>query len=185
MVAVYLGQKLVEGIDVDFIVRTPTSALGKLTAQLNGTHLRKYRQSLDDGSFPNLVGTRTSSDLGSIPRWKHVLTFDWTYGPWNATLIENYTHSYAEPCVLAEPARNVHGDPSGCVTRKVGAYETWDLSAGYTGFRNTTLRLGIRNIFNRDPPVSNQGTTANIGYDVSYADVRGRTFYGSVRYTFK
>jgi iron complex outermembrane receptor protein len=179
-----LGRKLVEGIDVDLTARSPTSPLGKLTARLNGTYLAQYRQqSLDDGSFPNIVGTRPG-DLGSIPRWKHVLSLDWTQGPWNATLIENYTHSYAEDCIRPTPS-NPLGDSSGCATRKVAAYEIWDLSGGYTEFRNTTLRLGIKNIFNRDPPVSNQTSSPLIGYDPTYADPRGRTFYGSVRYVFR
>jgi iron complex outermembrane recepter protein len=170
-----LGRKLVEGIDVDITARSPTSSLGMLTARLNGTYLTQYRQSQDDGSFPNIVGTR--GDVGSIPRWKHVLTLDWMQGPWNATLIENFTQSYIEACLA--------GDSSGCTKRKVAAYEIWDLSGGYTGFANTTLRLGIKNIANRDPPVSNQTLTGNIGYDPSYADPRGRTFYGSVRYAFR
>jgi iron complex outermembrane recepter protein len=55
----------------------------------------------------------------------------------------------------------------------------------YTGFRNTTLRLGIKNILNRDPPLSNQIAALQVGYDPTYADPRGRTFYGSVRYAFK
>ena len=71
-------------------------------------------------------------------------------------------------------------DISRCTSRKVAAYDTWDLSGGYTGFRNTTLRLGIKNILNRDPPLSNQIATLQLGYDPTYADPRGRTFYGSV-----
>lgn len=176
-----IGRKVVEGIDVDLMARLPTSSFGKVSVRLNGTYLTEYKQSLDDGSFPNLVGTR--GDVGSIPRWKHVLTLDWNYGPWNATLIENYVHRYSEVC--ATDATGTVVDPSGCMTRKVAAYETWDLSGGYTGFSNTTLRLGIKNLANRDPPVSNQIMTAHFGYDPSYADPRGRTFYGSVRYAFK
>jgi hypothetical protein len=141
---------------------------------LNGTYLTQYRQqSLDDGSFPNIVGTR--GDVGSIPRWKHVLTIDWTRGPWNATLIENYVHRYSEACATDVTGRIIF-DPSGCITRTVAAYEIWDLSGGYTGFQNTTLRLGIKNLANRDPPASNQVLTAHYGYDEP--PTRGRTFYG-------
>ena len=71
----------------------------------------------------------------------------WAQGPLNATLIENYSQTYIETCLA--------GDSSACTKRKVAAYEIWDLSGGYTGFANATLRLGI-NIANRDPPVSNQ-----------------------------
>jgi iron complex outermembrane receptor protein len=77
------------------------------------------------------------------------------------------------------------GDISGCTTRKIGSYDTWDLSGGYTEFLNTNLRLGIKNIFNRDPPLSNQVAAIQIGYDPNYADPRGRTFYAAFQYVFR
>ena len=174
------GRKVVEGIDVDVTARPPQTAFGRFVIRLNGTWLKTYKQLFDDGNFTNLAGKR--GDLGSIPRWKHALTFDWTYGSWNATLIETYTHSYSENCSRRGPGNA--GDITGCTTRTVGAYDLWDLSGGYLGFKDTTLRLGIKNLFNRPPPVSNQTTAIQIGYDPTYADPRGRTFYGSFRYAF-
>jgi iron complex outermembrane receptor protein len=60
----------------------------------------------------------------------------------------------------------------------------WDLQARYTGLKNTTFTLGVRNALDRAPPLSNQGESFQKGYDPSIADPRGRMFYAAVSYTF-
>jgi iron complex outermembrane receptor protein len=55
----------------------------------------------------------------------------------------------------------------------------------YTGFKNLTLTLGIRNLMDTTPPVSNQGNTFQVGINPSYGDPRVRMYYGAVRYAFK
>jgi iron complex outermembrane recepter protein len=68
--------------------------------------------------------------------------------------------------------------------RHVAPYDIWDLDARYTGFRNWTLTLGVKNVMDRAPPFTNlQGPP--VGYDPTYADPRGRLFYGAVRYAFE
>lgn len=47
-----------------------------------------------------------------------------------------------------------------------------------------TLRLGIKNLFHRDPPFANQGLTFSGNFDATVFDPRGRTYYGSVNYSF-
>jgi iron complex outermembrane receptor protein len=61
----------------------------------------------------------------------------------------------------------------------------WDLQARYTGFRNWTLAVGVKNLFDRDPPFTNQPSTSQAGYDPSYADPRGRTYYARIKYAFQ
>jgi iron complex outermembrane receptor protein len=48
-----------------------------------------------------------------------------------------------------------------------------------------SLALGIRNIFDRAPPVSSQEGTFQTGYDPSYSDPRGRMFYATLRASFR
>jgi iron complex outermembrane receptor protein len=61
----------------------------------------------------------------------------------------------------------------------------WDLQGRYTGFKNLTLSLGVRNALDRPPPVSNQLNNFQVGIDPTYADPRGRMYYGAIRYTFR
>jgi iron complex outermembrane receptor protein len=60
----------------------------------------------------------------------------------------------------------------------------WDLQASYAGFRNTTIVLGVKNLFDRDPPFTNQTIFSQVGFDPRYADPRGRAFYARLTYAF-
>ena len=68
--------------------------------------------------------------------------------------------------------------------RRVGSYSVWDLQGRYSGLKNTTLTLGVRNMLDRAPPLSNQGGVFQRGFDPSYADPRGRMFYVAMSYAF-
>ena len=43
----------------------------------------------------------------------------------------------------------------------------------------------MKNFTDRNPPYTNAGGQFAAGYDITYADVRGRFVYGTVKYTFK
>ncbi len=71
-------------------------------------------------------------------------------------------------------------------TRRVGTLSLWDVQGSYTGFKDLTLTLGVKNLFDTNPPFTNSvGLTFQVGYDPSYYDARARFIYGSVRYAFK
>ena len=51
--------------------------------------------------------------------------------------------------------------------------------------RNWTLAAGIKNLADRNPPLSIQIGTNQIGYDPTYTDPRGRLLWASVTYAVK
>jgi iron complex outermembrane receptor protein len=59
------------------------------------------------------------------------------------------------------------------------------LQASYAGFKNTRIDLGIRNLFDRDPPFAQHSSGFAAGDDAQYADPRGRTFYAKFTFAFK
>ncbi|HUL96267.1 MAG TPA: hypothetical protein VLT89_17150, partial [Usitatibacter sp.] len=59
------------------------------------------------------------------------------------------------------------------------------LQGSWTGLKNFTFTLGCKNIFDRNPPLTNQQNTFQLGYDPLYYDARARFVYGSIRYAFK
>jgi iron complex outermembrane receptor protein len=117
------------------------------------------------------LGTVTT---GVIPRWKHYASLAWERGPWSATLANTYQTSYTDQ----NP--DLNGDP-----RTVGSLSLWDLQGTYAGFKDWRLTLGVKNLFDRNPPVSNQLTSFIAGFDPSYYDPRARFVYASVTYKFK
>ena len=58
----------------------------------------------------------------------------------------------------------------------VGAVNTWDLAVTWTGVKNLTVTAGLLNMFNQEPPFSNQGGGFQVGYDYRYANPIGRAF---------
>ena len=166
----------VQGIDLDFRLRVPTSSIGTYTFGLNGTYFTRYDAQNTDGSYTANIADANIAGGSVIPRWKHVASVNWDYGPWTATAAQNFQAAYTD-----FPS-NISG-----ATRRVGVYETFDLQASYLGFKGFRLTAGVKNIFDRDPPYSNVGGSVffQAGYDASYADVRGRFIYGKVTYAFR
>ena len=107
-----------------------------------------------------------------IPRWRHYLVAGWSLGAWSATLAENYQTGTYDQSPAVQP-------------RRIGDYDVWELSFAYASSRDCTVSVGIKNLFDRAPPFSNQSQTVQIGYDPSYADPRGRLYWAGIRYTFR
>jgi iron complex outermembrane receptor protein len=75
-------------------------------------------------------------------------------------------------------------NPAGNV-RRVGSYELWNVQGTCLCFKNTSIVLGIKNVFDRAPPFSNQTFYQQTGYNPQYADPRGRMLYASLTFAFK
>ncbi len=165
----------VSGYDVSLQARPEISGQGHpLTFRLDGTYLYQYDRQNADGTYTPQVDQAINAAGGVIPRWHHVASVTYERGPWSATVMQNFQKGYHDL-----PA-NITGTP-----RDVGAYETWDLQGQYTGIKHLKLVLGVKNFTDRDPPYTNEGGQFAAGYDITYADVRGRFIYGQMSYTFR
>jgi iron complex outermembrane receptor protein len=160
------GNQRTSGVDVDVIYRGPVAAIGRFGIGLNGTYVARWQQQLNGVDYVSIVGRNV---VGAIPRWRHAATLDWRYGAWSATLTQTFSAGYIDANLNAAGKE-----------RRVGAYDVWDAQGSYSGFRNTTFTLGVRNLFDRAPPFSNQGDQGQVMYDPRYADPRGRTFYAKL-----
>ena len=66
----------------------------------------------------------------------------------------------------------------------MAAVNTWDLALTWIGLKNTSITAGVTNLFDQDPPFSNQDTGPPSGYDYRYANPIGRAFLLRAVYTF-
>jgi iron complex outermembrane receptor protein len=171
-----IGEVRMDGYDIDIKARTPNTQVGRFTFNLNGTYYRKYDVQQTDGSFSGQVANQLdAATSGLIPRYKQYASVTWDQGPWSATLGNLHQNGYIDVGVdffTEEP-------------RRVSTMSLWDLSATYKGFKNLTLTLGVQNLFDKNPPFTNQQTTFQVGYDPTYYDARARFVYGQVKYEFK
>jgi iron complex outermembrane receptor protein len=128
----------------------------------------------ETGSPLNAVGNG-----GIILRWKHQLAFDWKYQNWGVNLTQNFQSGYHD-------ATRADEDLEKSVTPvRVGAFSTWDSQVSYTGVKNLTVRVGVKNLFNRQPPeIIGLGNYFQAGYDPTYYDAHGATGYVSASYKF-
>ena len=165
-----VGEVTSAGVDVALSVRSAALPLGRVSARFEGSYMTQWEQHLT--GLPSAESTLGAIGiLGPMPRWHHDAAIDWQRGPWTATLTQKFQSGYQDGFPL--PEGNM---------RRVGSYSVWDVQASYAGLRDVTLTFGIKNLFDRDPPFSN--ATDN-GFDLNYADPRGRTYYARVTYAFR
>jgi iron complex outermembrane receptor protein len=158
-----LGDQRISGADLTLYLRPRDTSLGRFSARLDGTYVFHARQEVVRGSPVDLMGRR-------VPRWNHVLTFNLDNGPWTGTLAQRYRHGYTDENPL----------PDGS-TRRVASYIVWDGQIAYDAGRNTRVWLGVRNLFDKEPPFTNAGFNFQTGYDAGYADPYGRTWTVGLR----
>ena len=166
-----LGEMHTSGIDLGLNWKLPRSQYGNFTFNFDGTWVRKYEyQNERGGEFVQNVGVY--GDNAPVFRWRHNASLQWNLDKWNATLSNKYMSGYRDQNYVDTQYE-----------QSVKAYSVWSLSGAYSGFKNTELTVGVKNLLNEDPPFSNQIGTFQSGYDPRFADPLGRTFY--VRATYK
>ena len=164
-----LGAVKTSGIDVSMDYRFPNTPYGQFGLGLQGTYVTRYDfQSTLGGTYTDNVGDFEGT--GVVARWKHVLNGTWNLGPYRASLVNRFTSGYNDY------------DPS--THAKVASYTLWDISAGYTFNKTVDLDAGIKNMFDRNPPFSNQAYNFQSGFDPRYTDPMGRTFFARATYHF-
>ena len=164
-----LGAVKTSGVDVSLDYKFPNTPYGQFGLGLQGTYVSRYDyQTTIGGSYTDNVGAYEGS--GMIARWKHVLSGTWNLGAYRASLVNRFTSGYDD----ADPETH----------SRVASYTLWDISGGYTFNKTLDLDAGIKNMFDRNPPFSNQAYNFQSGYDPRYADPMGRTFFARATYHF-
>ena len=162
-----LGGVKTRGLDLSVNYRLRTSDFGTFALITNSTYVNKYEyQSAEGGKWKQNVGVFSGS--GPIFRWQHTASVNWNSGIFSAGMSGHYKSGY-----LDQDEEN-----------KVPSYTTFDAFGTVAATKNVTLTVGVRNLFDREPPLSYQTNTFQAGYDPRYADAIGRTVYLRGSYTF-
>lgn len=127
------------------------------------------------------AGTLGGTGPGQLPpaggtfRYRTFTTATYATGPTSISLQWRHMPSSRPYASVSDPNTTVQGP---------GNYHAFDLSASYAPIEGITLRAGIDNLFDRDPPVvdrnpGNLGTNSLVGGSVAgnVYDVLGRRFY--------
>ncbi|MFZ3322299.1 MAG: TonB-dependent receptor [Usitatibacter sp.] len=170
-----LGDTHIEGWDLEAHYKWPRQSWGRVRFDLTGTYYTRYDFQNLDGSYSGFVSNAFGSVvLGVIPRWKHYAAVSLDTGPFSTTLANTYQSSYTDW------QTDLNND-----LRKVSSMSLWDLQGQYTGIKNVTVTLGVKNLFDTNPPKTNQQNSFQVGYDPSYYDARARFVYVQLGYGWK
>ncbi|RDV02889.1 TonB-dependent receptor [Sphingorhabdus pulchriflava] len=170
-----MGARRTQGLEVT--LRAGVDALGgRVAAGMDGTYLLKKKEKVTASApYQDQIGIFTfTGDLGI--RWKHNAFLSWSNDEWNVSLSQIFRLGYKNGALP--------GIANGTVTRpgynkRVSDYVTYNLSAGWNATEKMRLTLGIKNIFDTDPPfaITYDGNTGAGGsWEPRVADPRGRSF---------
>ena len=173
-----LGSIKASGLDFSFAARSAATSFGTFGLSMQGTYMLNWEQQLEpNGPFYDAVGNY-SNDLGfPVPRWKHVIMANWTYGAWGVNLFNRLSSKYKD-----QNQTEFGGEFD---DNTVGGNSVWDLTGSWTGIKGLTVSGGILNLFDERAPFSNQGTTFQVGYDPRFSTPLGRQFFVRLGYEFK
>ena len=122
--------------------------------------------------WDSLVG-RYSNGYLPATKWQHLLSVDWSQAEWGAGLSSHYLSGYTDQL----PDANGN-------SIKVDAYSIWNGYVSYKPSKTSKLLFGVRNLFDTNPPFSNQNQNWQAGYNPVFSDPLGRTFYVKLKFAF-
>lgn len=165
----------ISGIDIDADSRWDWGRVGKFKAGVEGTYLLNYAKwdAEKNAYVENLVGNYTNN------RVKAVAKFSLESGPWTTGVRVNY---FSGTRLITDRFDNTNSI-SGCADKDIPAADCevkadiiTDFSLQYTGFKNTTLMLNIRNLFDHSALLDIRANSFDL--------VRGRIVKLGVEYKF-
>lgn len=195
-----LSQLSVEGFDFGFTYNFETS-FGRFRTTLDTSYTSEY--------FAGAIGAATppTNQVGQLigttgARWRKRgnLNLDWSRGDWGANWTVRHFSSLQEPCnnfrlgfqngvfdrqVCREPDRFINspttGNPIRSARNKIGATTYHDAQVSLRTAFNSSIRVGVRNLLDKDPPPA-LNSFAN-SFLQNY-DIPGRFYYLSYTQNF-
>lgn len=176
------GKFFAAGWDFNLNYRKRTADFGNFAVNLDSTLYARHGYQYQGSQEVSDLGDY--KDFGPVPRYRQMLTFSWNMAAWNASLTHNYTDGYQD---FTDPAAIGADYPA---VRRVAAYKTIDATVGWKApnnwnyVKNLTATFGVKNLLDQDPPSSRTSANFQVGYDASFTNPLGRTFYFRINYKF-
>lgn len=178
----------IKGTDVDFKQRFNLGDYGKLTANLNWTHVTSWLRAESATvkyQFAGTHGNCDTSNCAGTPKDKLNLALSWDRGDWNWTAVTNYrgkmknTLYEGNPC--ASKLANGADAPGGCT---IASFTTVDFSTAWQITRNLQVTGSIANLFDKVAPLDPL-TYGGMSYNpMDASGAIGRYYRVGIRYQF-
>ncbi|HEY9104699.1 TonB-dependent receptor domain-containing protein, partial [Chitinimonas sp.] len=171
------ANKIAAGLDINLNYKTKAGDWGQFGVTLDGTYFTKHSY-----QYTGVASTSDNGaygDFGAAPRWRHTLTGNWARGVWGFSVTQNFTAGYRD---FIDGTQK--DNPDYQKDRRVASNTTVDILGTWRGVKNLDLALGVKNLFDRDPPSSRTTQNFQFGYDATLTDPRGRIYYLTAKYKF-
>ena len=179
-----------EGLDASLRYELRRTKFGNFTFTVNAAKLTKFEQQPTEmaskvidannaGRFgPGIVVTAAGNQIGinGNPEWRGSASLTWRQQQWRAGLFVNYVGSVFDTGPAAVNGQLFEVDS----WTTMSVYGQYDFRRRDDILDQTSLRLGVRNIEDKDPPV----TSTNFGYFGSLANATGRYLYVTLSKSF-
>ena len=205
------GATEISGFDLEMRHRLSLGQWGSLSSRLSTTYIDEYLIAETPGAFENnVVGGRAgiydwqlSSGIDN-PKWKTSISTAWTYGDHRLNASLNYVGKlsmqrvvdaekrYDEPFCYYGVRKPTDGAPDRSTAIPlyeayfpecaVNSWTTIGLGYSYTGFKNLSLSVNIRNLLDKKAPYD--PGYGGIGYNADLHNGYGRYFSLSASYKF-
>lgn len=173
-----------KGIDFTARYGFQLGDMGELDLSIQGVN--QLETQVQDASFLDVndcVGLVGNTCLSPDPEWRWIQTSRWTRDQWTVQLRWQYLGEVTNDSIVLSGT-----SPSSFAVPTIDSYNYFDLSAVYDLNENWSVRAGILNLSDEDPPVvgnSYGGTLENSGntYPATY-DPLGRSYFVGVNAHF-
>jgi iron complex outermembrane recepter protein len=176
-----LGDTKTEGVDISVNWNSGATKFGRFGASLRGSYVRKYEFQVEpDARWFDPVGNYNPQFGGPVIRYTQVIRLNWD--------VSSFGFSFGNRHISGYRDQNANGAPFNRApfnTNEVGSYNISDASVTWRGIKGLTLGLGIENLFDQDPPFTNQvGRFQARAYDDRFHNPLGRIYRFSAKYEF-
>lgn len=177
-----LGDTKTSGIDLQINWSSGATKYGRFGASLRSSYVTNYEFQVEpDARWFDPLGNYNPQFGGPVIRYTQVMRLNWDLADWGFSFGNRHISGYRD--------QNANGAPFNRApfnTNEVGSYNVSDVSATWRGLlKGLTLAVGIENVFDQDPPFTNQvGRFQARAYDDRFHNPLGRAYRFSAKYEF-
>jgi outer membrane receptor protein involved in Fe transport len=193
------SSQFVNGLDFDLTYRFPKMAIGNFTFNTTWTKLIDFHSYNAAGSArTELLWSNSANVGGATPKWRGSATLNWRRNDWSAGFSAYYIGDYSDTgATTTQSIADSLGNPSYIVPvftngstvyrYRVSDSISYNATASYRirakgkWINDTTVRVGVVNLFDAKPPLSSDSR----GYDPSVYNLMARGQYWSIQLTKK
>jgi outer membrane receptor protein involved in Fe transport len=156
-----LGGYKTTGVDLALNWTQRIGEMGGVGLQFLGSYMNKWQfEPIKGGGKFDCAGFYGSQcgfgSSGPLPKWRHKARASWST-PWNTDFALTWRHVDKVKSELTSSDSLLAGDVAP-MDRTLGQRDYFDFAVSWTLNKTFTLRGGVNNIFDRDPPLVTNGS---------------------------